>query len=708
MKKINQFIPILLALIMAVMCCSCTDHGNGSVKTPSPNGFWPDVKQGDDFKWNEDYTPDIHITEIGEGGKEDDIQSEIDQGTIDNIESLVYSSVAMDLEEEGFHCGTGVAMTIEDDNYSALGIYYEDPEMPLFTQDSGMKSVGFVEIKSNMDDLHYDPFKEEGMIVVEDASEDDAGEDEIWKIVTYNYENISSYHFIYQDKYIVYYQQSPMQVVYEIHDNLKENYDLQLGSLYDYDKKQYIYDESIFGEYQGHSGTGLFKEEDYQKLEEELKELSDEQLQNGYQVLEYNIVYISPESIQAYLSSTEEDTFFGYRVDDLIAEFGAGTALNYNGSGFERAQVIPQETGYNWKSFLIKMGIGSGIILVGAILAPVTGGASFGCALLTISKVAISYALTSAIGTLAIETVTGLIRGESLTDAIKHASYKGLDSFANGFMIGAAVGSVGLLTGAIKPSACFVAGTPIAIGYGVSKPIENISAGDHVLSCDETSMQNSLQPVTDVFCKEVYETVELTIGDDSIETTRNHPFYSPEYKGWVAAGSLAVGDRVINSEGILMTVDETSRIEYPDGVKVYNFTVDENHTYYVGDDEILVHNECTTMQSKRNKAVKEAWKTEVENVSKGTSKYSWTPDQIKELLDTGKIKGYEGHHIVPVNELVGTARESFISDGSNIVFLSKADHVWVHEVGDSLAATIPRVLDLAPWVSKILPALGVI
>ena len=114
------------------------------------------------------------------------------------------------------------------------------------------------------------------------------------------------------------------------------------------------------------------------------------------------------------------------------------------------------------------------------------------------------------------------------------------------------------------------------------------------------------------------------------------------------------------------------------------------------------------MQSKRNKAVKEAWKTEVENVSKGTSKYNWTPDQIKELLDTGKIKGYEGHHIVPVNELVGTARESFISDGSNIVFLSKADHVWVHEVGDSLAATIPRVLDLAPWVSKILPALGVI
>lgn len=708
MKKVDKFIPILLALIMAIMCCSCTNNGNGYVESPSLNGFWPDVKQSDDVEWNKDYTPDIHITEIGEGGKENDIQSEIDQGVIDNIESLVYSSVAMDLEEAGFHCGTGVAMTIEDDKYSALGIYYEDPEIALFVQDSGIESVGFVEIKSNMDDLHYDPFKEEEMIIVEDVLKDDASEDGAWKVVTYNYENISSYHFIYQDKYIVYYQQSPMQVVYEIHDNLKENYNLQLGSLYDYDKKQYIYDESIFGEYQGHSGTGLFKEEDYQKLEEELKELSDEQLQNGYKVLEYNIVYISPESIQAYLSSTEEDTFFGYRVDDLIAEFGSGTALNYNGSGFERAQIIPQETGYNWKSFLIKMGIGCGIILVGAILSPITGGASFGCALLTISKVAISYALTSAIGTLAIETVTGLIRGESLTDAIKNASYKGLDAFANGFMIGAAVGSVGLLTGAIKPSACFVAGTPVAIGYGVSKPIENISAGDYVLSCDETSMQNSFQPVTDVFCKEVYETVELTIDGYSVETTWNHPFYSPEYKGWVAAGSLEIGDRVLNSEGVLMTVDETSRIEYPDGVKVYNFTVDEKHTYYVGDGEILVHNECTTLQSKRNKAVSEAWKMEVENVKNGTSRYNWTPKQIEELLDTGKIKGYAGHHIVPVNELVGTARESLISNGRNIVFLSKADHTWVHTVGDSFAATIPRVLELAPWVSKVLPMLGVI
>ena len=89
----------------------------------------------------------------------------------------------------------------------------------------------------------------------------------------------------------------------------------------------------------------------------------------------------------------------------------------------------------------------------------------------------------------------------------------------------------------------------------------------------------------------------------------------------------------------------------------------------------------------------------------GTSKYNWTPKQIKELLSTGKIKGIEGHHILPVNELIGTAKESLIASADNIVFLSKANHIYVHAVGDSFKATIPRVLEVAPWVAKRLALL---
>ena len=715
MKPFYRIISFILCCIIVFLLCACSSEeyitgGSTNVTPPTNTDFWgkPSTSTSQSGSgWETDLTPDINVTIIGGGQKEEDIDSEIEAGIIDNIYSLVSSAVTKDLEEDGFSCGVGVATTVENDNYSGLGIYYSSPEFQIFDSTSGIECVGFVEIVSS-DVKTYSPDTEESIIVVNDINEIEvapATDDETQKICTYNYENIGSYHFVYQNKYVVYYQETAMRVVYHILDNQKENYDLSLGSLYDYDNKQYIYDESIFGEYKNHSAVELFGEEDYTKLESELQVLSEQQLANGYEVLEFNIVYISPESIQAYLSSEEEDTFFGYNVDELTAAFGLGTALTYNGSTFEKSTIIPEEEGYNWKSFLIKMGIGCGIILVGAILSPVTGGASFGCALLTISKVAVSYALTSAIGTLAIETVSGLIQGKTIEDSLKGATHKGLDAFANGFMIGAAVGSVGLLTGAIKPSACFVAGTSIAMAHNVYKVIEEICVGDYVLSYNEKDGTVSRQRVIETFSKEVYQTTGLTIDGEYIETTYNHPFYSPIYNCWVEAGSLRVGDYVVDSNGNCQVVQATKTNNYAYPVTVYNFTVENNHTYYVGEGETLVHNECTTLQSKRNKAVSEAWKKEKQAVMDGTSKYNWTSAKKKELLTTGKIKGQVGHHIKPVNELIGTAKEYLISDPNNIVFLSDDVHKWVHIVGDTFAATRPRVVQVMPWVAKIIPIL---
>ena len=719
MKKYYRIISI--RIILCILCfatvlsfCSCesgnSNSGEVNIVPPSTTDFWGkpsgSPSQGSS-NWDTDLTPDINVTVIGGGQKENNIESEIEIGIIDNIYSLVCSSVTKDLEEDGFSCGIGVATTIDSNNYSGLGIYYSNPEFQIFDSNSGIECVGFVEIASS-DVESYSPDTEESIIVVNDINELEiarVNDKETQKICTYNYDNIGSYHFVYQGKYVTYYQETAIRVVYQIYDNQKENYDLSLGSLYDYDNKQYIYDESVFGEYENHSAIELFGEEDYAKLESELQLLSAQQLANGYEILEFNIVYISPESIQTYLSSEEEDTFFGYNVDELTAAFGFGTALTYNGSTFEKSTIIPEEEGYNWKSFLIKAGIGCGIILVGAILSPVTGGASFGCALLTISKVAVSFAVTSAISTLAIETVSGLVQGNSIEDSLKNATHKGLDSFANGFMIGAAIGSVGLLSGVIKPSACFVAGTSIVIDHNIFRPIESICVGDYVLSYNEKDGSVSRQKVIDTFSKQVYQTIGLTINGEYIETTFNHPFYSPIYNCWVEAGVLKVGDYVVDSNGKYQVVQNTEINNYDNAVTVYNFTVENNHTYYVGEKEILVHNECTTLQSKRNKAVTEAWKKEKQAVLDGTSKYNWTSAQKKELLTTGKIKGQAGHHIKPVNELIGSAKEHLISDPNNIVFLSKEAHNWVHIVGDSFAATAPRVVKLMPWVAKIIPLL---
>lgn len=78
---------------------------------------------------------------------------------------------------------------------------------------------------------------------------------------------------------------------YKILDNYRKNYDLTLGSLYDYDHNQYIYDESIFGEYTTHSGASIFSDTDYKKLKDELSDISEQQLKNGYKV-ESNIKFV--------------------------------------------------------------------------------------------------------------------------------------------------------------------------------------------------------------------------------------------------------------------------------------------------------------------------------------------------------------------------------------------------------------------------------
>jgi hypothetical protein len=71
----------------------------------------------------------------------------------------------------------------------------------------------------------------------------------------------------------------------------------------------------------------------------------------------------------------------------------------------------------------------------------------------------------------------GLANGKGFEEALHDASHKGLDTFANTFLITSVVASVGVASGAIKPSACFVAGTRVIVGiddgHFVYLPIES-------------------------------------------------------------------------------------------------------------------------------------------------------------------------------------------------------------------------------------------
>ena len=50
---------------------------------------------------------------------------------------------------------------------------------------------------------------------------------------------------------------------------------------------------------------------------------------------------------------------------------------------------------------------------------------------------------------------------------------------------------------------------------------------------------------------------------------------------WVEAKDLREGDVFVSANGELSTLLATERVVFPDGIKVYNFTVDGNHNYFV-------------------------------------------------------------------------------------------------------------------------------
>ncbi|MEZ6127737.1 MAG: polymorphic toxin-type HINT domain-containing protein [Planctomycetaceae bacterium] len=81
-----------------------------------------------------------------------------------------------------------------------------------------------------------------------------------------------------------------------------------------------------------------------------------------------------------------------------------------------------------------------------------------------------------------------------------------------------------------------------------------------------------------------------TLGEaEPIGTTSNHPFWSVDRQEYVQAGQLRVGERLQTLHGDTKIV--VSNLPRP-GPKtnVYNLEVHAEHTYFVGQDGVLVHN----------------------------------------------------------------------------------------------------------------------
>jgi len=138
-----------------------------------------------------------------------------------------------------------------------------------------------------------------------------------------------------------------------------------------------------------------------------------------------------------------------------------------------------------------------------------------------------------------------------------------------------------------KAGNCFVAGTEILTVDGV-KNIEDIQVGDFVIADDPTTPGGiEGRRVLETFVRETDTLYDLYVDGEVISTTGEHPFWVPD-KGWVEAKDLVIGSLLQTEDGRIIDVDGVEKREGK--FEVYNFKVEDFHTYFVSDLGILVHN----------------------------------------------------------------------------------------------------------------------
>ena len=379
-------------------------------------------------------------------------------------------------------------------------------------------------------------------------------------------------------------------VEYQVKINKKSNYDQSIN-IYDYDSGKYIcYVNNTF-DLNFLDGVTIIP-----GISQETFDVIDDYLGDYLQAVSGDIcdqmlIYDDP----SYYNTTDMNLYPDYWSQINLTD--TTTYLEMQVDGSVKVTTMPA---WETDGFQTKLLIGGGVILVTAVVATVAimiPGAN--CVVVSICVGAAKGAIGGAISGFAFGAVSGAA-GEFIGQVVSGQDIDwnkvgnvALNSAADGFASGAIVGAVmGGVSGALKPTYCFAAGTPVATANG-AVAIEDIAVGDMVWSYDYKTGEKSLKPVTATSVRKTDEIIAIKICGETIVTTPEHPFFvvnDDRYEGYVPAKHLSIGDFIQAADGSYQPITNIQHNTLEDPITVYNFTVDDNHSYYVGENELLVHN----------------------------------------------------------------------------------------------------------------------
>lgn len=197
--------------------------------------------------------------------------------------------------------------------------------------------------------------------------------------------------------------------------------------------------------------------------------------------------------------------------------------------------------------------------------------------------------------------------------------------------------------------------------------ISELEVGDTVLAYDETTGETGEYDITAVHVHTDEITVYLTIDGEVIGTTPEHPFYTLEH-GWIAAGNLAVGDTILALDGDTGSVEKVTFIAQPQ--EMYNLTVEEVHTFGVGDGQWVVHNTCALQKigGFGRDVVGKGFHINYSNKGKKLDELRLTP--IKKLDGTYEIM-VAGKKVNVTNKIVSEVENLLTSKPDEVLALSE-------------------------------------
>ena len=332
--------------------------------------------------------------------------------------------------------------------------------------------------------------------------------------------------------------------------------------------------------------------------------------------LRYRGYYYDTELKMYYLQSRYYDPAIGRFINadsfistdsgvlgsNMFAYCGNNPVMGYDPTGH-----------FNWgKLFNGASLLAVGIVACAAAVTVVSGGA---CTPLLVAACATFVAGGMTVLNGAAEVVESFTDYNFMRDGVMGGNEELYEAQKEFFSTTAEIGTAVITMGSGSGKLCFAAGTVILINEG-RKAIEDIVVGDYVWAWDEETGEKSLRRVTETYVNQTSELVHVFVGGEEIVTTPTHPFYSP-VKGWTEAAQLRAGDILVLVNGEYVVVEKVQHEILESPINVYNFQVAGDHTYYVSDIGVLVHNGCERGVGGKGWRGDATWKQNVRTVANG-------------------------------------------------------------------------------------------